>query len=87
MTQAFSRTAAVLGLTDVDALTLSMAREVARNAAVDTAALAIAIGILANTALKTGIALVLGSRRFRLIAGGTLALVVVSAVVSIALAR
>jgi uncharacterized membrane protein (DUF4010 family) len=80
-------TAAVLGLTDVDALTLSMAREVARNAAVDTAALAIAIGILANTALKTGIALVFGSRRFRLIAGGTLALVGVSAVVSIALVR
>jgi uncharacterized membrane protein (DUF4010 family) len=80
-------TAAVLGLTDVDALTLSMAREVARNAAVDTAASAIAIGILANTVLKTGIALVLGSRRFRLIAGGALALVIVAAGFSIALAR
>ena len=80
-------TAAVLGLTDVDALTLSMAREVARNAVVDTAALAIATGILANTVLKTGIALVLGSRRFRLIAGATLALVAVFAIVSIALVR
>ncbi len=85
MTLAFSRRRRYLGLTDVDALTLSMAREVARNAAIDTAAFAIAIGILANTALKTGIALVLGSPRFRLIAGGTLALVIVAAVLSIAL--
>ena len=77
-------TAAVLGLTDVDALTVSMSRDVARTATLDTAAAAIAIGILANTALKAGIALLLGSPRFRIIVGGTLALVIVAAVLSIA---
>jgi uncharacterized membrane protein (DUF4010 family) len=57
--------AAVLGLTDVDALTLSMntmGREVGM---VELAAQAIAVGILANTVLKTGVALVLGSGGYR----------------------
>ena len=49
--------AAVLGLTDVDALTVSMARGVAEAGSLTTAALAIAIGVLANTALKLGLAL------------------------------
>ncbi len=80
-------TAAALGLTDVDALTMSMARDVGRSGAVDTAAAAIAIGILANASLKTGIALVFGSSRFRVIVGTTLGFVVLSAVISFALAR
>jgi len=80
-------TAAALGLTDVDALTMSMARDVGRTGAVDTAAAAIAIGILANVSLKTGIALVFGSSRFRMIVGTTLGFVVLSAVISFALAR
>jgi uncharacterized membrane protein (DUF4010 family) len=64
--------AAVLGLTDVDALTISMTRGVAQNAGVEIAALAIAVGVLSNTLLKTGLAAMLGSARFRAIAGGTL---------------
>ena len=80
-------TAAALGLTDVDALTMSMARDVGRTGAVDTAAAAIAIGILANVSLKSGIALVFGSSRFRMIVGTTLGFVVLSAVISFALAR
>ena len=44
--------AAVLGLTDVDALTVSMARGFAQAVSLDTAAVAIAIGVLANTGLK-----------------------------------
>ena len=80
-------TAAALGLTDVDALTMSMARDVGRTGSVDTAAAAIAIGILANASLKTGIALVFGSSRFRVIVGTTLGFVVLSAVISFALAR
>ena len=77
--------AAILGLTDVDALTVSMAREVAQSSSMDTAALAIAVGILANTTLKAGVALVLGERQFRVIVAGTLAVMMIAAVVSIAL--
>ena len=67
-------TAAVLGLTDVDALTISMARDVAEAVSPAAAATAIAIGVLANTAMKLALAVVLGSPGFRAIAGGALAL-------------
>jgi uncharacterized membrane protein (DUF4010 family) len=65
--------AAVLGLTDVDALTATMARSVARTSSLEIAALAIAVGVLSNTAMKMMIALVLGRAKFRAITGGTLA--------------
>jgi uncharacterized membrane protein (DUF4010 family) len=58
-------TAALLGLTDVDALTYTMARMADTPAAIALGAQAIAVGILANTFLKTGIALTLGERDFR----------------------
>ena len=54
---------AVLGLTDVDALTLSMARDAA--IPVEVAARALAMGIIANTALKIGIAVAAGAPGFR----------------------
>jgi uncharacterized membrane protein (DUF4010 family) len=73
--------AAVLGLTDVDALTVSMARGVAYTISVDTAAVAIAIGVLANTVLKLALALALGSPKFKNICGGTLALMGLTAAV------
>jgi uncharacterized membrane protein (DUF4010 family) len=79
-------TAAVLGLTDVDALTMSMAREVAPAVSLSAAAMAIAIGILSNSGLKLGMALVFGSPRFRLIAGGALVLVIVAGAVALRLA-
>jgi uncharacterized membrane protein (DUF4010 family) len=63
--------AAILGLTDVDALTVSMTRDVARTVSPAVAASAIAAGVLANTGMKLGLALFLGSRRFRAIAGGS----------------
>ena len=66
-------TAAVLGLTDVDALTISMSRDVARSVSPATAAAAITVGVLSNTGMKLALAAFLGSRRFGLIAGGTLA--------------
>jgi uncharacterized membrane protein (DUF4010 family) len=66
--------AAILGLTDADALTLSMARGVAQTSGPAIAATAIAVGVLSNTVLKSGLAFFLGSARFRLIAGGTLLL-------------
>jgi uncharacterized membrane protein (DUF4010 family) len=70
--------AAVLGLTDVDALTVSMARGVALTASPTVAATAIAIGVLANTAMKLGLAVFFGAPRFRAIAGGALALLLVA---------
>jgi len=78
-------TAAVFGLADVDALTVSMARAVTGTVSPHTAALAIATGILANTALKTAVALALGSPRFRAIVAGTLLLTMVAGAVSIVL--
>ena len=52
--------AAVLGLTDVDALTYSMARLAATPDSVSLGAKAIAVGILSNTLLKLGMALSVG---------------------------
>jgi uncharacterized membrane protein (DUF4010 family) len=57
-------TAAALGLTDVDALTVSMSRQESLLDA-SIAARAITIGILANTLMKLGIAVVLGRASFR----------------------
>jgi uncharacterized membrane protein (DUF4010 family) len=54
----------VLGLTDVDALTISMSRSAATGTSVEIAARAIVLGILANTLLKAAIALVVGEGRF-----------------------
>lgn len=56
--------AALLGLTDMDALTLSMCRLAADDGA-GLAATAIAVGILSNTMLKLGLAVVLGAKPFR----------------------
>lgn len=66
--------AAVLGLTDVDALTVSMARGLAQTVSPVVAATAIAVGVLTNTAMKLALALTFGSRRFQAIAGGALVL-------------
>jgi uncharacterized membrane protein (DUF4010 family) len=71
--------AAVLGFTDVDALTYSMTRLGAEAAALG--AQAIAIGILSNTVLKLAFVLSLGRGQFRWIAGlGLVALAVASGV-------
>jgi uncharacterized membrane protein (DUF4010 family) len=70
--------AAVLGLTDVDALTISMARGVADAVSPAVAATAIAVGVLANTGMKLGMALVLGGKRFQRMAGGALALMLLA---------
>lgn len=62
----------VLGLTDVDALTLSMSRSVTSGTSVDAACRAIATGIVANSLMKAGIAMIVGSRRFKWQAGASL---------------
>lgn len=63
----------ILGLTDVDALTLSMTRSVSSGTSIDAACRAIATGIIANSLLKSAIALTLGGDRFRWQAGLSLA--------------
>jgi len=57
--------AGLLGLTDMDALTLSMSRLAADTNQTHVAALAIGIGMLANTLLKVSLAVVLGSATYR----------------------
>ncbi len=75
--------AVLLGLTDVDALTVSMSSP---STAIlpSIAARAIAIGILANTVVKLTISTALGSARYRLVAGG--ALLAMAAVITLTLA-
>lgn len=70
--------AAVLGLTDVDALTVSMTRGIAPTFSPFIAAKAIAVGVAANTAMKLALALLVGAPGFRAIAGGALALMLVA---------
>ena len=78
-------TAAMLGLTDVDALTVSMSRPDG-GLPVDVASRAIAIGILANTALKMTIALTFGRYAFRRRAGASLAAMAAASALGLLLA-
>jgi uncharacterized membrane protein (DUF4010 family) len=74
-----------LGLTDVDALVVSMAKSTAGGAPIGDAAHAVVLGAVANTLLKLAIAVVIGAAAFRwrvavallamaVAAGGSLAL-------------
>jgi uncharacterized membrane protein (DUF4010 family) len=76
--------AAVLGLTDMDALTVSMTRLGAGGQA-ELAALAIAVGVVANTVLKTVVVLIFGSPALRRIAGLGLAALGAASVIAIVL--
>lgn len=71
---------AILGLTDVDALTISMARGIqAQDWTIPAQALS--LGILSNTVLKTVVALALGEGRFRrLAAAGLMGIAIVLAI-------
>lgn len=77
-------TAVLLGLTDVDALTVSMSTP-STDVLPSIAARAIAMGILANTAVKLGISAAVGSARYRLITVGVLLAMAVPIGVAIAL--
>ncbi len=63
-------TGAFLGVTDVDALTISMAQT--EGPALGLATEAVGVGILANTVFKLGLALTLGSARYRWLLGAVL---------------
>jgi uncharacterized membrane protein (DUF4010 family) len=77
-------TAAALGLTDVDALTVSMSR-VDTGVTPTVAAQAIAIGIMANTLLKLGLAAGVGVGSFRSVATRGLAAMVAASAAGLAL--
>jgi uncharacterized membrane protein (DUF4010 family) len=66
--------AAVLGLSDVDALTVSMAARVAADTPAAVGAIALTIGVLANTLVKATMALGLGRGAYRYYAGAGLLL-------------
>jgi uncharacterized membrane protein (DUF4010 family) len=57
--------AAIIGLTDVDALTLSMARLGTNESLRRVAATAIAVGVLSNTLVKLVLTVTMGSRPFQ----------------------
>lgn len=63
--QALVATSAFVGLTDLDALTLSLARSAPSSGDVSATAVALVAGILANTCLKLSVALVVGRGSFR----------------------
>jgi uncharacterized membrane protein (DUF4010 family) len=57
--------AAILGLVDMDALTISMAQLTASGTAAELTARAVTIGVLVNTLVKLAITLVIGRGSFR----------------------
>lgn len=69
---AVNATAAVLGLTDMDALTYAMTRLAPVHATAAVAAQGIAVGILSNTVFKLTIALVVGAGTYRKMAASGL---------------
>jgi len=75
--------AAILGLTDMDALTFAMARVGAAEGAAALAARAIAIGILSNTLLKLAVTLVLGTATLRRTASAGLAALALASCVAL----
>ncbi|HUE86337.1 MAG TPA: DUF4010 domain-containing protein [Vicinamibacterales bacterium] len=79
--------AAILGLTDVDALTLSMSRDIANSISPTVAAIGIAIGVLTNTAMKLGLAVFFGARIFQVIGGGALLLMLLALGAALAFLR
>jgi uncharacterized membrane protein (DUF4010 family) len=74
---------AVLGFTDIDALTFSMVQAVAAGAPFELVTRALGLGMLANTVLKLGVTLGLGRGRFRVVAALGLAVMALAAGVSL----
>jgi uncharacterized membrane protein (DUF4010 family) len=70
---------ALLGLTDVDALAVSMAQAEHLGATAAVAARAIAVGVAANSWVKVIIAMVVGTADYRRVAGVWLGLIAIVA--------
>jgi uncharacterized membrane protein (DUF4010 family) len=73
---------AALGLTNVDALTVSMSEPSAQLPA-DVAARVLAFGVLVNTVMKLGLAIVVGRSRFRRVASAGLGGLIVASGVGV----
>jgi uncharacterized membrane protein (DUF4010 family) len=78
---------AVLGITDVDALTISMTKSATAGVDPRVAAQAIATGILVNCAMKTVLAVALGTTKFSRAAGPAIAAMGVAIAVAIVVAH
>ncbi|MGE5243294.1 MAG: MgtC/SapB family protein [Betaproteobacteria bacterium] len=78
---------AVLGLTDVDALTISMSKAASAGVAAGIAAEAIAIGILANSAMKLALATALGAPGYRRLGVPVLIAMLAAAAIAIKMMR
>ena len=78
-------TGAILGLADVDALMISMARTAATGGSASTAAVAVAVGILSNTIFKIGLTAALSRMPFKRTAGVSLAAMAAASAVALAL--
>lgn len=72
--------AAISGLADADALSLSMAQLAGTSVALSDAAVTIGIAALANTAVKAALAGAIGNRRLALMVGGGLALSLIAGI-------
>lgn len=79
--------AAVLGLTDVDALTVSIAYRVSQGVSPDVGAVALAVGILCNGLTKLALALAVGRGQFRVLASAGLAAITLAGLVIIVATR
>ena len=75
--------AAVLGLGDMDALTISMAQLTTAGTAAATTATAVAIGIISNTIVKLMIVLTVGRGAYRILTAIGLALMAVALAVGV----
>jgi hypothetical protein len=74
---------AVLGLTDVDALTISMTTTAVAINAPALAAKVVAIGILVNCLMKMVLSLALGTAAFRRVTGAVLAAMAAAIVIAL----
>lgn len=83
--QALIATSAFVGLTDLDALTLSLARSASTAPDLSMVTLALVTGIVSNTMLKFTAAVVMGRGVFRLATGAALGAMAIVIVVVIAL--
>jgi uncharacterized membrane protein (DUF4010 family) len=75
--------AAVMGAFDVDAVTISMAQMTKSGAPAALTARAVTIGVLSNTIVKLGIAVVIGRGRFRPLAAAGLVLMALALVAAV----
>ena len=71
-------TSAIVGLTDLDALTLSLARRGGGGDELQPIVIALVTGILSNTLLKLAVAAGIGRGTFRMFAGGALAAIAIA---------